>query len=207
MDIAAISPSMLPHLACCRCYQPGTVCTAAAKRGTTIDKAIRDTWQARQGLTLFSESLFLDGLTPKDRRAVDWALEMMERLNKKNGGPVYTEGPTVQAAPACPGMSGGTMDAVQPEKHILLDFKTGQSRDYRPQMAAYAAACMETYGADQWTACVLYVDLQKVETYRFSKESALGTVTAILESPETPTPGEHCRWCALKNCPRRKSTK
>lgn len=203
MNAEGISPSLLPHLAACRCYQPGTGSTEAAARGSKIDKAIRDTWQARIGNTLFSESLFLDGLNAVDRAAVDWAVSRMELLAAHKNAPIFTEGTPVQAAPALPGMTGGTMDAVQPGAGILLDFKTGAARSYISQMAAYAAACMETYSAERWTACILYVDLCKVEKHRFTREEALATIEAILNKPETPTHGKHCRWCGNKKCPRR----
>lgn len=204
MNTDTISPSLLPHLAACRCYQPGTGSTEAATRGTKIDKAIRDTWAARKGATLFAESFFSDGLNTKDRAAVEWAISCMEMLEEHHGGaPILTEGPSVQAAPACPGMSGGTMDAVQPATQILLDFKTGQSRDYTAQMAAYAAACMQAHSVDRWTACILYVDHRRTEKHRFTKEEALATVETILNKPETPTPGQHCSWCGNKKCPAR----
>lgn len=197
----AISPSMLPNLAACRAFEPGTTCTAAAKRGTRIDKAIRDAWTARNGGTLFSEDFFLSELNPKDRKAVDWALQKMEALQAKSpSGQLFTEGVHIQAAPAIAGIGNGTLDGILPQDGALVEVKTGEKRDYIAQIAAYAAACCRKYKRESWASVILYVDKQKVETIRLDAATAEEIVRRTLTSPYKQTPGDQCAWCGAK-CP------
>ncbi len=184
-----LRPSALPKLAECRAYEgkPGT--SPAAERGTRLDRIIRDIW-SRDG----EATELLARLASEDAEAVNWALDTMERLAE--GATIETR--EAELAAACPvaGIRPGTMDALCVERAFLVDFKTGQIRNYREQMAAYALACMDAYFADSWTAHLLFVDQQVVITHDFTWYEARAIVEGVRDMPVEPTACEYCTWCA-----------
>ncbi len=191
-----LRPSSLPKLAECRAYEgkPGT--SPAAERGTRLDRIIRDIW-SRAG----KASELLAGLPAEDADAIDWALNTMEHLAE--GATIETR--EAELAAACPveGIRPGTMDALCVERSFLVDFKTGQIRNYREQMAAYALACMDAYFADSWTAHLLFVDQQVVITHDFTEAEARAIVEQVRDMPVAETPCEYCKWCArFGTCPK-----
>ena len=193
-----ISPSMLPNLAACRAFEAGASCSTAAKRGVRIDKAIREAWTAQNGGMLFDYAFFLSSLTPKDRESVEWALTELEILQAANGAPIFTEGPEIQAAAALDGIAGGTLDAISPQARLLVEFKTGDKRDYAGQLAAYAAACCKKYHVAAWRCVTIYIDKRETENHVFSIDAAEQTVQSIVASPFKRTTGPHCQWCGAK---------
>lgn len=192
------SPSALPHLAACRCYRPAAGSSEAARRGTRIDKAIRAAWIAANGGALFGGCFFKEDLPTKDRHAVDWAIKQLELLRDFIGASILVEGDNIQAAPACDGINGGSMDGIAPESGWAVEFKTGKARDYMPQLAAYALACMERYKMPFWNARILFVDLQQKYDYSFTRKRARDIVQNILNKPAIPCPGDHCKYCGAK---------
>ncbi len=100
------------------------------------------------------------------------------------------------------GVATGTMDALCCTKLALIDFKTGQVRDYKAQMAAYALACMDTFFANTWTAHLLFIDQQLVITHEFTEDEARALVEGIVNAPAEATSCEYCSWCArFGTCP------
>lgn len=214
-----IRPSSLPKLAECRCYCNKPSTSDAAARGTSVDSVIRTAWQtytagrfhesnpchkttvAGQPIkpTKPEESLPY-GLSREDRTACAWALDKL--LQYSNGAEVYTKEQDCIATSYMDGIADGTMDAVIPAEQVLLDFKTGQIRNYYHQMAAYALSCMNTYFADEWKAILLFVDQQEVTVHEFTRESAEGVLKPILDAPLLPSSCEYCSWCAnFEECP------
>jgi hypothetical protein len=94
----------------------------------------------------------------------------------------------------------GTADAIIPERLAHADLKTGQKRNYREQMAAYALGLMEQHFASEWTAHLLFCDQREVVTYRFTFEEAhqiVDPVVAAWSNPDKqPTVCDYCNWCA-----------
>lgn len=191
-----IRHSMLPKLAACPKYtaKPGAA-GPAAQRGTLMDEAFR--------LGLQGDRTKIDELPAEDRPAVEWAVALMEDY-KRTG--------TIEAreeflAMHTPGMSHvGTADALCTKMGWVADLKTGQLRDYMPQMAAYAYACMHFYFEEEWVAHVLYCDQQLVKGYRFTKDQARQIVERIIAEVNDPTAEpqacDYCSWCANQNtCP------
>lgn len=193
--MATLSPSALNLLAKCRCAVPGVA--AEARRGTLIHAAIRDAWDKFNVPVLFGDIGVADELTSADREAVAWAVEQLAAVEQSAGAPVYTEY-------GCATVGGcGCMDAYCPAARIVIDYKTGTRDDYRPQMAAYAAYCMQVNGVTEWDADVLYVDLQTIERYHFTLAEALSIVRGIVDAPKVMTHGKHCKRCRAK-CPHRR---
>ena len=187
---------MLPKLAECPKYtpKPGEA-GPAAQRGTVMDEAFR--------MGLQGDRSKIDALPAEDRPAVEWAVALMEDY-KRTG--------TVEAreeflAMHTPGISHvGTADALCVKMGWVADLKTGQLRDYMPQLAAYAYACMHFYFEEEWVAHVLYCDSRLVKSYRFTKDQARQIVERIIAEVNDPSAEpracDYCSWCANQNtCP------
>lgn len=190
-EMAPVRPSSLPKLACCRCYEgkPGT--SEAAERGTRLDAIIRARYSG--------EPCESAPLNDEDAEAVRWALDKLEELSldplTDEPAAVETRESALQAAVPVPGVKPGTMDALCVSMGWLADFKTGQVRDYKAQMAAYSLACMEEYFADEWTAHLLFVDQQQVITHRFTAAEARELVEGIVRRPMVEELCDYCKWC------------
>ena len=94
----------------------------------------------------------------------------------------------------------GSMDAYC--KGHLFDLKTGQKRDYKQQMAAYALGVMQKYKEKKLTCHLVYSRFKEVQKFDLTKEEAEDIVYAIVDSVNDPTrspwPCEYCAWCARK---------
>jgi len=94
----------------------------------------------------------------------------------------------------------GSMDAYC--KGHLFDLKTGQKRDYKQQMAAYALGVMQKYGDKELTCHLVYSRFKGVDKFSLTREQAEDIVYAIVDSVNDPTrspwPCEYCAWCARK---------
>jgi CRISPR/Cas system-associated exonuclease Cas4 (RecB family) len=180
-----LSPSILPKLAECALYEGAGGTSDAASRGTAIDIAIRTNY--------FSNGV----ISGDDADAINYGISELHRLSK--GSRVETR--EEYLAMAVPGLSKlGTADAICVEEKWVADIKTGQVRNYREQLAAYALACMEDHFATTWTGHVIYVDQQIVRAYEFTYEDAKRIVSRVIDNAKSqfaePTPCEYCNWCA-----------
>jgi hypothetical protein len=186
-----LSPSSAPKLAECAVFVGASGSSAAAERGTAIDKAIR--------LAMDGDTAPIDQLTGDDLTAANWGIETLRRLS----GGEHVETREEYLAMAVPGLSKlGTADAICKRTMWVADIKTGQVRNYRQQLAAYSLACMEDHFAESWTAHVVYVDQQLVRSYDFTRAEAEATTQAWISAATSPlarpTPCEYCSWCANK---------
>ena len=139
--IKEISPSSLPKLGECALFTgaPGT--SAAAERGTLLDRAIRE--------LLVDDPTTYDGLAAEDQAVARWGVDELRTLS----GGYHVETREEHLGMEVPGLSKpGTADAVCVRAQWVADIKTGQVRNYREQLAAYALACMHEHFADSWTA-------------------------------------------------------
>jgi hypothetical protein len=190
--IKEISPSSLPKLAECALYTSAPGASAAAERGTLLDRAIRE--------LLVDDPTTFDTLSAEDQAVARWGVEELRTLS----GGYHVETREEYLGMEVPGLSKpGTADAVCVRAQWVADIKTGQVRNYRQQLAAYALACMHEHFADSWTAHVVYVDQRVRRTYTFTREQAEATVSAVIAEASSrlaePTPNEYCGWCAHAN--------
>jgi hypothetical protein len=186
--VKELSPSSAPKLAECAVFVGASGSSAAAERGTAIDKAIR--------LAMDGDTAPIDQLTGDDLTAANWGIETLRRLS----GGEHVETREEYLAMAVPGLSKlGTADAICKRAMWVADIKTGQVRNYRQQLAAYALACMEDHFAESWTAHVVYVDQQLVRSYDFTRAEAEATtqrwISEATSEDAKPTPCEYCTWC------------
>lgn len=189
MSVKEISPSALPKLAECALYTSAPGASAAAERGTLIDKAIRELLQ--------DDPTTYDTLSAEDQAVARWGADEIRTLS----GGYYVETREEHLGMEVPGLSRpGTADAVCTRAKWVADIKTGQVRNYRQQLAAYSLACMHEHFADSWTAHVVFVDQRLRRTYDFTREQAEATVSNLIAEASSrhaePTPNEYCGWCA-----------
>lgn len=180
-----LSPSILPKLAECALYEGAAGTSDAASRGTAIDIAIRNNY--------YNENEILGD----DSDVINYGISELRRLSKGSRVEMREE----YLAMAVPGLSRlGTADAICIAEKWVADIKTGQVRNYREQLAAYALACMEDHFATTWTAHVIYVDQQMVRSYDFTYDQAKQIVSRVIDNAKSklaePTPCEYCSWCA-----------
>ena len=183
-----IRHSSLPKLVECPCYEskPGEA-GAAAARGTQLDAAFR----ARL------ESGKLPGLSGGDLAAVEWAVETVLELAR--GATVLCD--EEECKVRTPGMEHvGTADAIILQRKILVDLKSGQVRNYREQVAAYALGLMEEHFANKWTCVLLFCDARQMVVHEFTYGEAAELVDGILKAASHPARQpvlcDYCNWCA-----------
>lgn len=196
-----VRPSALPKLAACRCFEgaPGT--SEAAERGTRIDAAIRIMW-ARMHDADWAMGAELPELKEDEKEAVLWALEQLKRLSHDGDMHIETQEEKLRAVSKVGGVKDGTMDGLCVEGEFLVDFKSGQVRNYKEQMAAYALSCMDEYFADVWTAYLLFVDQRAIVAHSLTADEARRIVEGVVARPKVPEHCEYCTWCAgFATCP------
>ncbi len=182
----------MPKLAECALFEGAGGTSSAAERGTAVDVAIRNLISAQDNVTFIGE----------DSGAIAYGVEELTRLAKGS----FIETREEYLAMAVPGLSKlGTADAVCKAEKWVADIKTGQIRNYRNQLQAYALACMEDNFETSWTAHVIYVDQKLIRSYEFTYEEAKqGTQRTIDRATSVeakPTPSEYCSWCKhYNNC-------
>jgi hypothetical protein len=163
----------------------------AAARGSSLDQLLRDLFAGRPA-----------PVAPEDKRGFDWAAAQTLELAK--GFPVLTDRTACKVP--IPGFERpGECDAVIPGALTSLDWKSGQIRSYKRQMAAYALGRMLLHFCREWTAAVLFYDQEETEFFRFEYEEALELLTesqAKYWNPGPPVINESCSWCAnFYGCP------
>lgn len=196
----SLRPSNLPKLAVCACYVSNPDAGPAAARGSALDALFR---ARMQGLPDQAEMFYKP--TGDDLAAVEWAVTMLRAL--AGGSTILTREDECRLS--IPGFeNGGTADALIPDKLTHADLKTGQVRNYREQMAAYALGLMEAHFASEWTAHLLFCDQREVVTLRFTYDEAKATVEKVIAAyfnpGKQPDPCDYCGWCAKsETCPAR----
>ena len=88
----------------------------------------------------------------------------------------------------------------------MFDLKTGEERDYRPQMAFYALGLMQRHGEDAVEVHEVYSRSRKAKVYEITREEAEGVVfplhLAVKDKGKQPSSNEYCSWCANRaTCP------
>lgn len=185
-----IRPSNLPKLAVCPQYEGSAAPSAAAERGTRIDEYFRDCIKSRIDSGLED---------PEEMEAAQWASDYVR--NRCGIEEVLSAESECRIGCFVDGFNiTGTMDAVCPSMHLLFDLKTGEIRNYREQMAAYAFACMEWYSRSEWTAVLVFADQKEIREHRFRREEAEEIVREIVNARTAGNPEpivcEYCSWCS-----------
>lgn len=84
----------------------------------------------------------------------------------------------------------------------LFDLKTGNRRNYKPQMAFYALGLMQQYDEDKCEVHEIYSRTQDANVYVFTRDEAEKIVNGVAGLKRDPnrkeTPCEYCGWCARR---------
>tara|TARA_Y100000588_G_scaffold223141_1_gene237067 strand:- start:10877 stop:11380 length:504 start_codon:yes stop_codon:yes gene_type:complete len=84
----------------------------------------------------------------------------------------------------------------------LFDLKTGQKRNYRPQMAFYALGLMQKYNERKCEVHLVYSKYKDADVYTITREEAEDVVFRIVDSVKSPdkkeTPCDYCNWCSRR---------
>jgi hypothetical protein len=190
-----LRPSNLPKLAVCASYEPNPVAGDAAARGSKLDGVFR-----RRVLGDKSDDT---SLLKDDLDAVDWAVDTLRAI----AGTAQIVTDEDRCRVRCLSLTG-TADAWMPELGVSADLKTGQRRNYREQMAAYALGFMDETFRPEWTTHLLFCDQRQLVTHRFTYDEATQIVTEIIaryhDFGKEPVVCEYCSWCAKAlTCPAR----
>ena len=190
-----LRPSNLPKLAICVCFEPNLDAGPAAARGTKLDGVFR-----RRVLGDKSDDTAIE----KDELdAVDWAINTLRAI--AGTSEIITAEDRCKIE--CLGLTG-TADAWLPELGMSADLKTGQLRNYREQMAAYALGFMDATFRTEWTSHLLFCDQRQLVTHRFTYDEAKALVSEVIarfhDFGKEPTVCEYCSWCVkAETCPAR----
>ena len=182
-----LRPSNLPKLAICACFEPNADAGPAAERGTKLDGVFR-----RRVLGDKSEDT---GVEQNELDAVNWSMNTLRAI--AGTSEIITAEDRCKIE--CLGLTG-TADAWLPELGMSADLKTGQIRNYREQMAAYALGFMEATFRTEWTSHLLFCDQRQLITHRFTYEEAKALVNEVIarfhDAAKQPVVCDYCSWCA-----------
>ena len=207
--MTSLRPSNLPKLAVCPKYRssPGDA-GLAAQRGTLIDEAFRDYFLGNeQSIKELDEEIHnLDpGLLPASEGTM-WAINYLEMI--ANGSHIETNPDRLKVIVEEMDTEGGEMDADIPSLAHGFDMKSGQIRNYKEQMAAYALGRMRESFLTEYKMTLLYSDQREVTNYVFKYEDAERIVSGLREdyySNKPATPCDYCNWCGARDeCNERK---
>lgn len=149
------------------------------------------------------DSTLLHSLDQSEQDAVTWAIATGKRLAGDSN--IITDEDSLKVK--VPGIDHvGTEDMRVPDIQLSIDLKSGQIRNYREQMAAYALGNMDDHFVQKWTCVLLFADQQAEVVHEFTYEEAKQIVDEVLADFNNPdkqaTPCDYCCWCAKKNtCP------
>lgn len=185
-------PSSMPALASCPCYKPGPTGEAAAT-GRLLHTAVECLLTGKPAPVLdFDEAA-----------QVEWANGW---IREHTGPNRLVEERLTLLDDDWNVMTFGTADALDPAVPIVIDFKSGQIHDYRPQTDTYALMFMRRFSLKQTTVAVLYGRLRHVDSYTITLDEAYAAVMPILrriaDPARKPVPCDYCPWCGDRTtCP------
>ena len=190
-----LRPSNLPKLAICACFEPNAEAGPAAARGTMLDGVFRR--------RLHGDKSDDTAIAKDELDAVDWAIDTLRAI--AGTANIITDEDRCKIE--CSGLTG-TADAWLPELGMSADLKTGQLRNYREQMAAYALGFMDATFRTEWTSHLLFCDQRQLVTHRFTYDEANALVTDVIarfhDATKEPVVCDYCSWCAkCDSCPAR----
>jgi hypothetical protein len=194
---ATFRPSNLPKLALCSWFKGEDLKNQEElDRGNAMDSAYRYMLRPspKEECTI--------ALSEPDFSNVMWAVS--ETMDLADGAPIICEKDSCKVI--IPGFHNpGEVDAEVPYNLFSTDVKSGQEYDYLLQQSAYAYGEMEKHFADSWTVWMLYMDLRKRVSYRFTRTKATIVVENERErydNPQEPRINQFCSWCAnYEQCP------
>ena len=162
-----LSPSKFPALLKCACYEAGEV-GEAAERGTAQHAVLAAS---------LSGKLFPSMLTIEEEEAVVWAEAQIGALIP---GLKLIEEKLVILDDDCTELTFGTADAMSENGRVLIDYKSGLVRNYKPQMAVYAFGAIQRFGIDSVHVVELYGRTKEVIEYDMTEWDCRAIVREVV---------------------------
>jgi hypothetical protein len=186
-----LTPSAFPALAQCPCYQSGEA-GEAAERGTLQHEALAMMLTPVCGDEVDARFVVL---TETEREQVKWAADwVLDNLSLE----YFVEERLELLDDNFEVVTFGTADIIDPMSGWLVDYKSGEMRDYKAQMATYALMAMDRWGLPRLSCAVLYGRYREVERFNLTRAEAEAIVWPIIRSVADgqPAPCDYCGWCA-----------
>jgi len=188
-DHHEFGPSRLPYLALCPRYKSGEV-GEAAKSGTRQHSALE---QLIKGLPVEVE-----GLTDEEYDNASWAASHI--LTMADGAEIMSEVKLTMVEDFEEVLYGRAdiMWTTEGGNLVLIDYKSGQKRDYTWQMSAYARMAMQLFGMRRCAVVELYGTLRDEVTrvVNYDETDKVLDIIAKAKDPESkPTTCDYCCWC------------
>jgi hypothetical protein len=195
-----LSPSALPMLEQCPCFERAEDVAALALEPRDFNPSYRDRGTE---LHLAFEHLFRGHELPKEsvltgveREQIEWAVDKAKMLVSADH-PVEIEQRLVLMDDDFNVVTYGTGDLVNGPQ--LFDLKTGDLHNYWLQMACYALMQMDRIGVDVTTIYLLFSRLRKIIELTINRDVAharvMGVVQSVLDPDRRPKANPYCRWC------------
>ena len=197
-------PSAAPAIMKCACYQPG-------KGGEAADKGTDQHEYLAALLTGNPDRAMVLGMDAAEVEAVEWAYDWIvakfpafDDFDKpliEEKVEVFNDDFEV--------VTHGRLDFFH--NGILIDYKSGEIRDYDAQAACYSLAMMQRTGLKSVESVLLYGRYKKAVITTHTLEAAQAVVNELVrrrtDPHREPTPCDYCGWCAANvDCPAIKAT-
>lgn len=189
-----LSPSSFPMFAKCPCFHSGEAGEAAesgTRQHALLEQLLQDTDGAPDGMAC----------TPEEEEQVLWAANY---IHQHTGESLEVEKRLSLIGNDFEEITFGTMDVVavvsQAAGNILtvFDYKSGEQRDYKPQMAVYARMAMLAYGHTRCDVHEVYGRLRWYESYSLAlrdTDFVMDIIASVQNPDKAPVCCEYCSWC------------
>lgn len=198
---ATLSPSSLPMKAVCNHFVSGPA-GKAAEAGVEQHKALEQAFKGEPITGAFDVGTIEN---------LEWAFAAIKNTFAGYGvaaEDIESEIEVTITDDDLNELTFGTVDAgarVDGAFGVIGDYKSGEIRNYREQMEAYAVGFMQKYGLRECDAFIFFGRFRKVARYHFEIESAMESLTTLISRIQNPGPAmacEYCSWCAgAVDCP------
>jgi hypothetical protein len=193
---AEISPSSFPQLELCSCFETGEV-GEAAKKGTYEHEVLEKMLRGQP----------VEGVEDDVLEKVTWAYEFVTEMAKRyevSPGKIEIEKEVHVVDENMNEITFGTIDIGFLE--FIFDYKSGEIRNYKPQMACYALGQMQAKNLRTVHVFELYGRYKKAVDYEINIDEASGIVNSIYwaakDQKKKPKKNSYCKWCRFgTSCP------
>jgi CRISPR/Cas system-associated exonuclease Cas4 (RecB family) len=189
-------PSVLPKLEECLHFQPKESIDEYTSRGTSLHGIIACVLRKQHGVA--------DIPIKEDRETVAWAISELtsrelEILEVEKEMPLLIHGEKVWDM---------TVDLIARDEDLwVVDWKSGDKRDYSAQIAAYGMEAMRKRRKKNCVLMVSYLDLRESYEYELEYGDAVIRVTELYDAWRNPAKAayvinDYCDYCHLRGaCP------
>lgn len=219
-----ITPSILPYIAECPCWErEPSPPNAAMLRGTKLDKALRHALELSQQPMIkhsstkdsIVEAMVSDMLKNgkqlssseqkalvTDRNAVMWAMDFI--LTSSDNKPVVSKKTDCKFQfTVYDVLISGEMDSFCKEKCKVFDLKSGSYANYEMQFLPYCLHMMSVCNTDRSYGTAVFCDKKIWKDYGFEQSQAedklMQIVSKRFDVNKTPNKCYGCRYCKFRD--------